>query len=684
MSTQSSSVSASSFPSASSEEEEESTMYTESSYDCENSFSHIHDVSSNAPSESVATEDTSVANSMATTMAASGTSSYGGYTSSDRDSSQMTFQSAPSVIARLSSIYRPTAAPPHEEFSSWASTDDSSSISTNSSRNRVPTNPYLQSVPSFPRPAPIFRAPRKTDSDSLANSKDADSKSGYHTAVEDDDMGNSEYCWGSKLVVIVSLLSMIAALVVALHVVHQRSASIEEQSHRKQPPLHNLVTITPAPVATTTTTSDPSFAPSVVPVATVISIDTIIATTRPTLVSSRKRRPTEPPARWQPPLERRAQTRMPTLPNLYREEREHDSNLFLPRTEGSTSVLTQNATDYACPPSFRSTTPLPGKRGVALTLRAEGRAGSWRENLPKVELLKGYWNYGWGLNRIDAQPEHVEFVPMLWGPRNKSILQVRELLHETVMASIKKEVLVRHFLGFNEPDKEGQANMSVDKAIELWPTIQETIPNEIALVSPSCAMPLGVWMQAFMQQAEKLCYRIDWIGVHWYGRPNVKQFQTYMKEIYDSYGGRPLLITEFAVADYQAETASDNRYSTAQVLRFARQVLPWLERQDWVMGYAWFPFDLDSPVGTCSALLNRNGKLTTLGKYYASVTTENILGDRSIIRNYIQSQRNRIWNRKQKQSLGVANNGDARGTPGKQADWTSWIRPPVRSVRTNA
>jgi hypothetical protein len=59
-------------------------------------------------------------------------------------------------------------------------------------------------------------------------------------------------------------------------------------------------------------------------------------------------------------------------------------------------------------------------------------------------------------------------------------------------------------------------------------------------------------------------------------------------------------------------------------------LLPWMERQDWILGYAWFPFEIDSPQGTSSALFDSENRLTALGRYYRSVTPENPDGDLSI------------------------------------------------------
>jgi hypothetical protein len=134
-----------------------------------------------------------------------------------------------------------------------------------------------------------------------------------------------------------------------------------------------------------------------------------------------------------------------------------------------------------------------------------------------------------------------------------------------------------------------------------------------------------------MTEADKRGYRVDYIGVHSYGGPNAADFKAKMKRIYEKYGKRPLLITEFAVADWK--TGGDikkNRHNPAAILAFMKEVLPWLEEQDWILGYAWFSFQPDSAPGAPSALFDNDGKLTACGRYYKSVTPQNPKGDQTI------------------------------------------------------
>ncbi len=278
---------------------------------------------------------------------------------------------------------------------------------------------------------------------------------------------------------------------------------------------------------------------------------------------------------------------------------------------------------------------LPGKKGICFTMRAAGKPGSARENLPRVKKVNPYWSYSWGWDQVAGQPSKVEFIPMAWGAWSSDGL--RKGLQTGVVPHIRSGK-VKRFLGFNEPDKSNQANMSYKAALKYWP-ILETL--KVPLCSPACANPEGVnddtvqgvrgtWMRDFMTEADRLDYRVDYTGVHWYGGTHVADFKAKMRRIYEKYGKRPILITEFAPADWEAKTLAQNRHKPHLVLAFMKEVLPWLERQDWVAGYAWYSFEHNQAVGHTSSFFDRNGNLTACGRYYQSITTQNPDGDQSI------------------------------------------------------
>jgi hypothetical protein len=192
--------------------------------------------------------------------------------------------------------------------------------------------------------------------------------------------------------------------------------------------------------------------------------------------------------------------------------------------------------------------------------------------------------------------------------------------------------MVKRLLGFNEPDADTQANMDVSTAVGLWRDLEV---SGLPLAGPAVTTSgVGTWMKDWNDSAIQRNLRVDYVAVHWYGQPSPNGFKTYMEQMYSLNGGQtPLLITEFAPADWHATAPDENRFSREQVLEFMKDVLPWLEHPDqanWIYGYAWFPFDNTFGPGACSMLFEKDGTPTKLADFYRSVTPDNPYGDQSI------------------------------------------------------
>ena len=247
------------------------------------------------------------------------------------------------------------------------------------------------------------------------------------------------------------------------------------------------------------------------------------------------------------------------------------------------------------------------KKGIGLTTNKQNKA-SWQA---KVEALGVNWHYSWEASLPEEEPQGVEFVPMIWGywgPSEKFLRRMEEL-SATKSAHSRKPLL-----GFNEPDNKRQAHMSVQRALEGWPYLMKT---GLRLGSPAAVHPHEEWMREFMKQAKEKNYRVDFVCVHWYRSPNTGEFVNYLRKIHKMYG-KPVWITEFAVADWKAKSRQQNRYSPEIVLRFMREILPRLEELDFVERYAWFSLGEDDRTLGPSALFKEDGSLTALGRFYAS------------------------------------------------------------------
>lgn len=244
-----------------------------------------------------------------------------------------------------------------------------------------------------------------------------------------------------------------------------------------------------------------------------------------------------------------------------------------------------------------------GKKGYATGLKSAQQAKA-------VTDLKVKWIYNWTSKRPAGLPEGVEWVPMVFKD-NESQFAARAVEEIRADAANKPSAV----LGFNEPEGKDQGNMTVEQALAAWPKLEEL---NLPLGSPAGVHADSPWMQAFMKEALKRKYRIDFITIHWYGGPTASQFLSHVDKIARLYK-RPLWITEFCPADWTATKTGKNQHAEKDVLRFIKDALPRLERSNDVERYAWFGTAPGNTPTGCSALCDASGALAKLGEAYAEV-----------------------------------------------------------------
>ena len=215
------------------------------------------------------------------------------------------------------------------------------------------------------------------------------------------------------------------------------------------------------------------------------------------------------------------------------------------------------------------------------------------------------WTYNWHPVAGTAMPDGVEFVPMIWG---------RKDIPEIENAAKSGTVL----LGFNEPNHEKQANMTVEEALDLWPRLEAT---KLRLGSPAPAgggaTPDG-WLDRFMAGCKERGCRVDFICLHWYGEnynpeAATKALQSYLTAVHERYG-KPIWLTEFALRNFKGDPAT-----VAEQQAFMAKVLPMLDGLPFVERYSWFVFGAERPSKPNSwYLLSPDGRLSELGLTYAT------------------------------------------------------------------
>ncbi|MEW1762499.1 glycosyl hydrolase [Streptomyces cyaneofuscatus] len=202
------------------------------------------------------------------------------------------------------------------------------------------------------------------------------------------------------------------------------------------------------------------------------------------------------------------------------------------------------------------------------------------------------WFHNWASSSGNlAKPGSVEFVPMIWGP---------DSVNDAELASATREG--GNLLAFNEPDHPGQADMTVEQALDLWPRLEGTgLRLGAPAVSAGADKP-GGWLDRFMMGASDRGLRVDFIPVHWYGSDfssnATEQLVDYLRRVHDRYK-KPVWLTEYALIDF---TGGTPRYpSEEEQSNFISTSAEGLKALDFVERYAWFALSTEtSPTGLYS------------------------------------------------------------------------------------
>ncbi|MBP6865185.1 MAG: discoidin domain-containing protein [Candidatus Didemnitutus sp.] len=249
----------------------------------------------------------------------------------------------------------------------------------------------------------------------------------------------------------------------------------------------------------------------------------------------------------------------------------------------------------------------------------------------------GSWSYSWGRQTSDTFPymgiAHA-FSPMQWGNFNWTHGTNQGPI-DNIQRDVQSNSKPVYLLGFNEPDKSEQANMTVADALARWPRLEA---QQVPLVAPVPANALGTWLDGtsgFHALANSLGYRRDYTAVHWYAAPDSNAAISHLQSVYNKYG-RPVWLTEFSAVRWSGTatwTERDNFNFLAEFM-WRAEALTWLKR------YSLFAFIQASPGVNQSApdpaeaprsnALRSDGSLTPFGALYAGWDgVTDVLADRA-------------------------------------------------------
>ena len=204
-------------------------------------------------------------------------------------------------------------------------------------------------------------------------------------------------------------------------------------------------------------------------------------------------------------------------------------------------------------------TPKPTPPPVRVTSTAKGVSAWSFPGVTRALALSGAsWYYTWSAGPGVSAPSGVSFVPMIWGAANVT---------SATLAQVRGEGHI--LLGFNEPDLASQSNLTVSKALSLWPKLMATgMTLGSPAVADDAATP-GSWLARFMSGAHARGYRVNFITVHWYGgdfatAAAVSQLKSYLQAIYARYH-LPIWLTEFGLANFGGSPAFPSRGPAGRV-----------------------------------------------------------------------------------------------------------------------
>jgi Glycosyl hydrolase catalytic core len=217
-----------------------------------------------------------------------------------------------------------------------------------------------------------------------------------------------------------------------------------------------------------------------------------------------------------------------------------------------------------------------------------------------ISTLGLSWYYDWSTDPMCADVG-VPFVPMVWGDWCADDTDCSAL--PASLADSGSQYL----LAFNEPDNPEQSNLTVERALQLWPYLEAT---GMKLGSPAVTDTSqgSAWLAAFMTGAKHQGLRVHFLAVHWYGDcSDPSNLITYLAQM--ATYGLPLWLTEF----------SCYKQSTAVNAQFLQEVAPMLAALPYLERVAWFT-NRPYPKGyEYTSLLNADGSPTSVGEAYQAI-----------------------------------------------------------------
>ncbi len=222
------------------------------------------------------------------------------------------------------------------------------------------------------------------------------------------------------------------------------------------------------------------------------------------------------------------------------------------------------------------------------------------EECSDLQNLNVSWYYNWTPSPNCPSNGDVEFIPMIWSQKYLEGDNCEKFLEPLIGSDYAA------LLGYNEPNWQGQAEMTVEQALEYWPMLETT---GLRLGSPSSTGRSGLdWSIEFMKGAKKNGYRIDFLALHWYGDCSDTEDLDAFLDYYDAFK-MPMWLTEWSCYKQDMPT------NTA----FLEKIVPVLESYERLERYAWYSNRTTHETYLGAALFDSTGSPTPTGEIYMNL-----------------------------------------------------------------
>ncbi|MDD3078814.1 MAG: glycosyl hydrolase [Paludibacter sp.] len=227
-----------------------------------------------------------------------------------------------------------------------------------------------------------------------------------------------------------------------------------------------------------------------------------------------------------------------------------------------------------------------------------------------VDTLNCTWYYSWSADKNSTY--NYQYVP------------IKQSTGWPGFDEIYNKTNVSHLLGYNEPDRSDQSDVTVEEAIAQWP---ELMKSGLRLGSPVPSNPGNGngWLYDFLDKCDSLNYRVDYVVVHAYwGGLSPESWYSKLKGEYNKCGKRPIWITEWNNgANWTNEYWPDDvEGQEAKQLSDLKKILNVLDTCSFIERYSIYDWvnevriNSNNDTKTVVRAMIWNGEVTPAGEYY--------------------------------------------------------------------